>query len=1098
MKEKNTTLLYFEDLLSSVKVSAWVWSYPEERYLYVSPHTPSLYGICTTTIHARPYYWLEAVHPDDKSIAMGSLDQLLQEGAAEAEYRIVTPVGIRWLLDRKTLIRDTVGQPLRAEGLVIDITDKKNIEAQLQLSEKNYRQLFENNPIPLLAYDPDTLQVKMVNAAAIEEYGYTKEEFLQLTIKDLRPPAEIDKFLSFHQSLDYKELMRYSGEWIHRRKDGSLFYAFVANSKIELNDQSYRVAVVYNRTNEISAQKALEERELLLRHVSENYPNGTVAILDNAFRYLYTDGQEYRLYKTYPQTLIGTDYTLAFDPETAKVVRQYLERALGGEQVCFEIACHGQLYELCAAPIRNARHQIEKIIVVTQNITAKKAQLDHLRLLESVITNAHDAVLITAATPIDAPEGPKILFVNEALTRMTGYSQAEIIGQTPRILQGPLTDRKELDRIRAALESKQSVTAELINYKKNGAIFWVQLIIYPIIDEKGQCTHLVSIQRDVTESKKMQEKLYAANERYELVSQISNEAIWDHDVVTDKVQWNHGIRTIFGYDFKDNITTGKWWESKLHPEDRESVLQLFREKIREREETTSVEYRFICAQQQIKYVYDRARIFYENGQPVRLIGAMQDITAQKEIELELLRSEKRFKSLIQNGGDMVSLINTDAVYQYVSPSYSKILGIETNQIINKSAFDFIHPEDKERVYQEFLALKTQKSVRLSPFRFAHGEKEWIWLETIVTNLLDDSSVNAYVTNCRDITYRIEQERQNLQQAQQIMEISESIPGAIFQLKFAADGTISLPFISNSVKKLYGEKIEKSKTNIHELLSMLHPDDHALLIETITSSAHTLESFSIKCRFLAADASQYRWFRIAAMPSRLTDGSVTWNGTIVDVTKGEEAQRLVRENNERLKLVMKATNDAVWDWDLEKNTLYYSDNYSEMFGYEMEEQFINVNHWQERIHPDDYDRVRLTVQQAIENKNIRSWRDEYRYKRADGSYCYVLDRAFLIRNQQGRAIRMIGAMQDVDKRRKYEDQLEYQNKILKEIAWQNSHELRRPLANILGISELLREEGLKEETHHLLLKLLNESANELDGIIRSIVKKSNALSGDSAN
>ena len=121
-----------------------------------------------------------------------------------------------------------------------------------------------------------------------------------------------------------------------------------------------------------------------------------------------------------------------------------------------------------------------------------------LLLLESVALHARDSIIITEAEPIDLP-GPRILFCNRAFTETTGYSAEEVLGQTPRILQGPDTDPAARAKLRAAFASWQSVTVELLNYRKDGSSFWVELSIVPVANEKGWYTHWVSVQRDCTE-----------------------------------------------------------------------------------------------------------------------------------------------------------------------------------------------------------------------------------------------------------------------------------------------------------------------------------------------------------------------------------------------------------------------------------------------------------------------------------------------------------------------------------------------------------------------------------------------------------------------
>ena len=129
---------------------------------------------------------------------------------------------------------------------------------------------------------------------------------------------------------------------------------------------------------------------------------------------------------------------------------------------------------------------------------------ERLRLLESVVVNANDSVIITEAEPVNLP-GPRIIYANAAFTRATGFSLEDVIGKTPRILQGPETSPAARERLRNALATWTPVEVELVNYKKDGTPFWVELSIVPVADEDGWWTHWVSVQRDVTNRKSVEE-----------------------------------------------------------------------------------------------------------------------------------------------------------------------------------------------------------------------------------------------------------------------------------------------------------------------------------------------------------------------------------------------------------------------------------------------------------------------------------------------------------------------------------------------------------------------------------------------------------------
>jgi len=133
------------------------------------------------------------------------------------------------------------------------------------------------------------------------------------------------------------------------------------------------------------------------------------------------------------------------------------------------------------------------------------AELDAASI-EYCLNHLNDAILITQAEPIEEP-GPRILWANDVFYRSTGFEPSDVIGKTPRILQGPLTDKSVLATLRNALENWEVCRVEVLNYKKDGSTFWNEFEVTPVANEAGWCTHWISVQRDITERKKAEEKL---------------------------------------------------------------------------------------------------------------------------------------------------------------------------------------------------------------------------------------------------------------------------------------------------------------------------------------------------------------------------------------------------------------------------------------------------------------------------------------------------------------------------------------------------------------------------------------------------------------
>ncbi|MHC5856271.1 sensor histidine kinase [Nostoc sp.] len=168
-----------------------------------------------------------------------------------------------------------------------------------------------------------------------------------------------------------------------------------------------------------------------------------------------------------------------------------------------------------AAPLHDSDDSINGMVAVIADITHQKKQEEQVRLLQSVVVNTNDGVVITEAQPIGKP-GPHIIYVNEAFTRITGYNPEEVLGKTPRILQGAKTSRVELDKVWNALSHWESVTVQVINYRKDGSEFWNEFSIVPVADQTGFYTHWIAVQRDITGRKRLDEIRMALEREREL------------------------------------------------------------------------------------------------------------------------------------------------------------------------------------------------------------------------------------------------------------------------------------------------------------------------------------------------------------------------------------------------------------------------------------------------------------------------------------------------------------------------------------------------------------------------------------------------------
>ncbi|MBI4419645.1 MAG: PAS domain S-box protein, partial [Gemmatimonadetes bacterium] len=200
------------------------------------------------------------------------------------------------------------------------------------------------------------------------------------------------------------------------------------------------------------------------------------------------------------------------------------------------------------------------------------------------------------------------------------------------------------------------------------------------------------------------------------------------------------------------------------------------------------------------------------------------------------------------------------------------------------------------------------------------------------------------------------------------------------------------------------------------------------------------------------------------------------GLALDVTDRMRAQQELQRSEERLQLVGRATSDVVWDWDPGRDVLWWGAAVQALFGYRAEELGASAEGWRSRVHPDDAEHIWASLQRAMANP-VSSWAEEYRFRRADGEYVWVLDRCYILRDVEGRPVRLVGSMLDITEQRRAAEEL------------RRSHEQLRKLAQEL---ELVREQerrNLSRELHDELGQLLTALKIDLGSIERRLRTRS---------
>ena len=255
-----------------------------------------------------------------------------------------------------------------------------------------------------------------------------------------------------------------------------------------------------------------------------------------------------------------------------------------------------------------------------------------------------------------------------------------------------------------------------------------------------------------------------------------------------------------------------------------------------------------------------------------------------------------------------------------------------------------------------------------------------------------------------------------------------------------------------------------------------------------------------------------WMHCIYVPEVSGGKVVSFVAVLQNVTARREAEEALRESEERFHLAVRATNDAIWDWDLVTNSAWWSEALEPLFGYTPEQVSHKPSWWHERIHPADHDRVVAGLEHAVTHDQM-FWRDEYQFRRADGEYADIFDRGYIVRDSAGKALRMLGAMQDVTERKRAEravqaaqeelrqhalnleqtvaDRTAHLRQVVAElesVSYSLSHDMRSPVRSIHSFSSILLEDAaarLSPDEQDVLRKIIR-SAARLDRLIQDVL------------
>ncbi|MEA5599437.1 PAS domain-containing protein [Rivularia sp. UHCC 0363] len=541
--------------------------------------------------------------------------------------------------------------------------------------------------------------------------------------------------------------------------------------------------------------------------------------------------------------------------------------------------------------------------------------------------------------------------------------------------------------------------------------------------------------------------------------------VWDWDLVTDKVTWSDTIKSLFGKASLNFDETYESFLSFLHPQDRDLINRAVRNAIEAGEEY-NIEYRVVLPNGGIRWLVSQGLVFRDSsGKALRMSGIDMDITDRKQAELALqvhanqqaLLAELSQAALAQM--DLNSLMQqaVNAIALGLEVEYSKILellpngnellvrcgvgwhsgvvGVVISAVDNSQAGYTI--TSQEAVVVENLTKETrftgpqfllEHHVVSGLSAIIHGkESPFGILGAHTTKQRTFSRNDIYFLQAIANVLATAIERQRMEDA-----LRESEQRWQLAVKGTNDGIwdwnvkTDQVFYSTRWKQMLGYEDEDIKNNLDEWSNLVHPDDLDWVMQTIQSHFEKKTSFYTSEHRVRCKDGNYKWI--------LDRGQALWDadenvvrmaGSHTDITERKLSEEQLRQSEQRFQILARATNDTVWDWDLLTDRVWWNDSVRTLFGYSAPTIENSTDWWHGHIHPEDKRRIVTDIFAAIKSSQS-FWANEYRFLRADGTSAYIFDRGYVVRDDTGQPVRMIGAMMDITERKRVQEELIRQN------------------------------------------------------------------------
>lgn len=610
--------------------------------------------------------------------------------------------------------------------------------------------------------------------------------------------------------------------------------------------------------------------------------------------------------------------------------------------------------------------------------------------------------------------------ISPAVNKLLGYQPEELQGKSIFSTIHP-DDLPAMNEVFSKLLEKPGNTGnyELRMLHKDGNYRVIEAFAQNFLND-GIINGIVTNARDITARKNFQEELKKSEQHYRNFFEMDITGDYLSTPEGRLIDCNPTFVSMLGYDSKEELLATNM--DLIYPEsgDRDSFIKQLTEQKILNNSTCDLRRKDGEIINCIENVFG---ISDESGQLTKFQGYMINVTERKKAEEALRASEELFKKLLLTVPEVILKTNTDGTIVFISDHWlPSIDSIPREFFIGKNMLDFFAEKDKQRAIDNTIKM-FQKPLGIQEYCLVFPGNIKVDCEVNGDIILDsDAKPVGMVYVIRDVTTRKKIEEE--------LQLKSLVLDQIKDHVTITDVNGKITYVNQAQTKLFNR--EK-----HEIIGMptemfgddseYGPNQKEIIKKTLSEGDLRIEVVNF-----AADGSAHFMDCRTQVIHDKNGNAIALSGIATDITERKKFELALHESEERLRLAHKATRDVVWDWDIVNDLQNWNEAGAAVFGWT---DIINTpkssKWWEERVHADDRKRLNQKFISILENPTREYWDDEYRFLKTNGEYALVADRGYIIRNNKGTAIRMVGAMMDITERRLANDAIRESEARLKE-------------------------------------------------------------------